>query len=232
MQPVNPRLEVGNMLKLKTIFFLLFIAQVGFSQTRYYLYGLGVGLNGMKGDIQSWNMLPSAGILKTLRPTVHGEVGIQLNTAFDLRIRASIGMLSGDANVKQLPNIRPSDPTTFNSVLTDVNFLGDYNFLDFTNRKDSKVGFTPYFVGGLGYYFESGEAATKFKSSSPTLNYGMGIKWKVNRLSLVRIEGLAKKTFNDKLDGIEIPKTGTDQYLTLSISYVYYIPVNICPALD
>lgn len=226
----------------KYVILFLLISFSGMSQS--YFYSVGLGGNLLKGDVQQWNLSPNFQQLKTIRPSLQGEFGIQLDKTFDFRLRLSLGRLNGDALAKPMPNLPTSfsiSQPTFSSNLFEVALLADYNFFDFKSDEETWLNWSPYFVTGIsGFYANpSYSAAAGQPIYSLAIPYGVGVKWKLNKKVMLRFETAARKTFTDRLDLVSenpinsnLTINNTDQYFNASISIVYSIYPIICPRID
>lgn len=199
----------------------------GYSQS--YFYSLGLGGNLFKGDVQSWNIRPTFGQLKTIRPSIQGEFGLQLNKTFDVSLRLGLGLLHADPAANPLPIVSNS-ASAFNSPLVELALLGDYNFFDFLPKEQTNFNWTPYFISGIAGFTTSGV-------KSLAIPYGVGIKWKLNKKIMLRFESVARKTLTDRIDSEGFTTSSynfgnSDQYINTNISIVYSVYPIICPRID
>lgn len=204
-----------------------------------YFYSLGAGLNWFKGDVQQWNYRPSLGQLAQVGPSVNGEFGVQLNQTFDVRLKLSLGQLIGDPSKNPLPNI-PSTASKFSTSLLEAALLADYNFFDFLPPGQTKFNWSPYLTTGLAAFRANPNGMEGV--SSLAIPYGVGMKWKLNKKIMIRVEAIARKTFTDRLDLVPVLSPGeqpsnftlnrTDQYFNFGFSIVYSVYPIICPRLD
>ncbi len=221
----------------KLFFLLLFISLDGFSQS--YFYSVGIGGNLFKGDLQQWNIRPSFAQLKTIRPTVNAEFGLQMNKTFDLRFRLGLGLLHADPAANPLPNLGLS-VNVIDTPIFELGILTDYNFFDFLPKEQTDFNWTPYLVGGISGFYANPKATVLSTSSNPlksiAIPYGVGIKWKLNKKIMFRFETVARKTLTDQLDlegaNSKVNFWNSDQYINTSFSIVYSIYPIICPRID
>lgn len=187
-----------------------------------------------------------------MQPSLHGEFGVQVNKAFDFRVRLSVGKINGDALARRLPNVNlPTylTPYVFKSNLAELGLQIDYNFFDFKRDEETDFNWTPYFTSGIAAFYANPtynnlEPRSFFSLAIP---YGVGVKWKLNRKIMFRLEGVARKTFTERLDWFvndEVENLNefnnnsyfglsrTDQYFNLSFSVIYSIYPIICPNAD
>lgn len=233
-------------------FFFLFLLISFQSWSQSYFYSFGVGANLFKGDVHQWNLYPSLAQLKTMQPSIHGEFGIQVNKAFDLRARLSVGRINGDALARRLPNVNlPAylAPYVFKSNLVELGLQFDYNFFNFKRDEETDFNWTPYFTSGIAGFYANPTYHTIDPRNvvSLAIPYGVGVKWKLNRKIMFRMEGVARKTFTERLDWFvnsEVENLNeftnnsyfglskSDQYFNFSISLIYSIYPPVCPNAD
>lgn len=217
---------------LNRLLFLFLIFTNG-ALAQSYFYSFGISGNLFKGDVQQWNARPRFDQLLSIRPSIHAEIGFQQTKAFDYRFRLSAGYLYGNPTLNPLPNVSTS-VSGFSTPLIEAALMVDYNFFDFLPPGQSDFNWSPYLVGGLGGFYANPNQ--KGSIISLAIPYGMGVKWKLNKKIMLRVETVARKTFTDRLDlvgeGSNFTLNRTDQYLNTSVSIVYSIFPIICPRID
>ena len=127
-----------------------------------------------------------------------GFIRFNLNKRHSIRGNIFYGGIKGsdlDFN-NNYQNLRGS---SFKSSIVDLSFLFEFNFLPYKTAEEKK-NYSTYLVSGLGYAFLVGSA-----SSFPvlTLPFGVGFKLNLNKKLSTGIEWSFRKTFNDKIDGLE-----------------------------
>lgn len=127
---------------------------------------------------------------------------------------------------------------SFTTSFMDLALNAEFNFFQYrpTKRKDN---YSPYVTGGIGYNLVFSPDVRG--STAVVLAYGAGFKFNVSKRVSSGIEWTFRKTFNDRLDGIENP--GAD-YATFNHNNDWYSIVGIfvtykflkylteCPAYD
>lgn len=125
---------------------------------------------------------------------------------------------------------------SFSSSLYDVYGILEFNFIPYSiNNSQSK--FTPFVFIGIGGYYISPKVVNnitqetnKTSTSSISVPFGTGVKFNVINNIGSSIEWTYRKTFTDKIDGIEeLHQNGLQQsntankdwysFITFSISY-------------
>jgi opacity protein-like surface antigen len=127
-----------------------------------------------------------------------------INSRYAIRFNAYYVKLSGsDLDFpSQVHPDRPMNPAMFTTSLLDVAVQGEFNFLPYTPDV-ANFAYTPYVAVGIagGLILSSDQNAQNFLS----FPFGLGVK--VNFTS--RISGGAewsfRKTFSDRIDGVENP---------------------------
>jgi Domain of unknown function (DUF6089) len=157
-----------------------------------------------------------------------------------LRYGLNAGMLHG-ADQYSNQTLNKLRNGSFNNTILEGSVIYEYNFFDYReNTKTFKISskWSPYLCGGIGFFISN--SITKGKPNGGfCLPVGFGFKHKINKNFNIGAEIVARKTFNDALDGIVddedyskpqlASKTEKDWYFLscLYISYTIY-KVN-CP---
>lgn len=146
------------------------------------------------------------------------------------------GVNSSNVYTKQIA------PNSFNTNLTELGVVGEYNFYNFRDPKAKYIFGTPYLFGGLAVFLFSPKSAEPGGNVNPlqiAIPFGFGYKQKVDHHWNVGIEFGARKLFTDYLDNVSHidPITGLqrglredkDMYGFLCITISYTIKEIICP---
>jgi len=109
--------------------------------------------------------------------------------------------LSGDA--ADFPDLNlPDGPanTSFKTTLIDFTATMEFNFLPFEAYNIRKDNFTPFIFAGVGtHHILSGE-----ENQIPLIiPFGLGIKYNIFERFSIGIQWTAKKTFFDRMDGVQ-----------------------------
>ncbi len=135
-------------------------------------------------------------------------------------------------------DLQQSRGMSFNTSFLDIALNTEFNFLEYrpTKRNDN---YSPYMTGGIGYNLVFSPEARGV--TSLVLTWGAGFKLNVSRRVSAGIEWTFRKTFNDRLDGIENhgPEYTTfyhnnDWYSIVGIfvTYKFLRYLSECPAYD
>ena len=133
----------------------------------------------------------------------------------------------------------------------EIGFLVDYNFLDFQKNKKIK-NWTPYIFGGFSSFFANPQNSVKATGStnlshpnvmngsfiSFAIPFGVGVKYQINQIWSIKLEGGSRKTLTDRVDGwittgatrSNFTTNFTDQYLHGALSITFSIPRIYCPS--
>ena len=205
------------------IIFLLFFSTV-FSQSKTEI-GLFGGGSLMMGDINAdryfKNPSYAAGIFYRYNYSQRYAFRVQLNYA---NLQAS--------DSKSSDNYRLYRNASFNASIFDVATLFEFNFLPFKYSERYNT-FSSYIDIGIGMHL----AGVPFGVILPM---GVGIKKTFGRRWCLGVEYAFRKTFNDKLDGVNNPvipassMNNNDWYAMTGfvISYKIFDEITDCPAYD
>jgi hypothetical protein len=170
-------------------------------------------------------------------PTIGGLYRYNFNPRNSLRFHAVYGKLRGN-DLDFTNDFQQDRALNFETPFVDLAINTEFNFFPYQYglRKDR---YTPYVTGGLGYniVFSSEKKGT----TGLTITYGAGFKGNISKRFSGGFEWSFRKTFNDRLDGIENPGQentvfyhNNDWYSVVGIfvtfkflSYLYE-----CPAYD
>jgi len=169
--------------------------------------------------------------------TIGGLYRYNFNPRNSLRFHTVYGKLRGD-DLDFTNDFQQDRELNFETPFVDLAINTEFNFFPYQYglRKDR---YTPYVTGGLGYniVFSSEKKGT----TGLTITYGAGFKGNISKRFSGGFEWSFRKTFNDRLDGIENPGQentvfyhNNDWYSVVGIfvtfkflSYLYE-----CPAYD
>ena len=162
-----------------------------------------------------------------------------INQRYAVRANAYYISLSGsDADFPEIERPdRPFSPAIFKTSLIDVALQVEFNFLPYEPNRQS-LDYTPYVTTGFsgGLVTNSDVDANNFIS----LPLGIGIKTTFTKRLSGGFEWSFRKTFNDRIDGVENPSGvrsaihNNDWYsfLGVFITYKFFNFAVDCPAYD
>lgn len=190
--------------------------------------GIFGGVSTYNGDLQGHSFTfkqshPAFGIL--IRKSIY--------KGFGLRLGASFGKVSGADSLSEDSSVRNRN-LSFESNVTDVHLLVEYNFFDYKT-----TGFTPYvFVGISVYHFDpyardtsglrvylqplstEGQGLQAYPERKPynltqiSIPFGVGVKYALTSVINLGLEFRINKTFTDYLD--DVSTTYVDQNTLLA----------------
>lgn len=130
---------------------------------------------------------------------------------------------------------RPQSPASFHTSLLDAAFQVEYNFMPYTPNV-ADWAYTPYISTGIAgaFILSSNQAATNLLS----IPLGIGFKLNVSKKITAGAEWSFRKSFNDRLDGLENPSGvhsvihNNDWYsfMGIFITYKFFNFAAECPA--
>lgn len=156
-------------------------------------FGGGVGMMNYSGDmVKGLN-------LTTSTPAATAFYRMNLSEIFTVRLGLTMGSLKGSE--VPIDAFAAERGSSFNVSLRELSGVFEYHFFDF-KTSDSPFNFSPYLMGGVAlfaYNAPTDEAVGRYQLSFPM---GVGFKYLFNKKFTIGIEGGARKTFFDYLDGI------------------------------
>ena len=181
-------------MKLKILFFLLFISKYCVSQ--FLEPGFSVGINSYSGDIKRGYSLSS------------GSPGFEIFNRFNIsphqsfKISYKRGNISGKEYIKDALSVNRN--MWFKSKLSEFSAKIEYNFLDYFDEVE-RENFTPYLLFGIGGTIlqnltNRDDELSKNKKLFLNIPFGLGFKYLINKQFSLAIEFEIKKTFYDKID--------------------------------
>ena len=221
-------LSFGHMMS-KTFFSFLFVLSSVFSLAQEIdhrmEYGVMVGMMTYTGDLNSGANLnfngPAAGVF--YRHNYPNNIVV-------LRFNVLAGEVSGSE--VRLKNPLPTDlKRDFSTLITEVSALFEYNFFDFrTMQPGHYYPVCPYLFGGMGFGTVLGGDNPAFIN----IPMGAGVKFQVGDRLNLGIEMGARKSFTDKIDGIDNTSdlnssSKQDWYYFTGLTFSYTRYYQKCP---
>lgn len=212
-----------------------YIACLSGSYAQRWEPGIAIGAAAYKGDLRS-----EFGVFST-RPAFSAFCRYNFSMVAALRLSAVQSRLAINGTNSSNVYIQKVAPNAFNTNLTELGLVGEYNFYNFRDPKTKYIFGTPHLFGGLAVFLfnpkigEPGGVANPLQISIP---FGVGYKQKVNHHWNIGVEFGARKTFTDYLDNVSHMdfsglQRGTredkDMYGFLSFTISYTIKEIICP---
>jgi hypothetical protein len=222
------------MLKRLLLFvFVLFVLEAGITHAQQKAnIGIFVGTAYYMGDIN-----PNRHFYRP-RLSLGGLYRYNINTRYAVKLSGCYARLSG--NDLDFPEIRhpdrPMSPANFSTSLLDFAAQVEFNFLPFTPNTLGKWQYTPYISAGF-----AGSMTISSNVDVPAfLSFPFGLGVKVNLTSRLGAgaEWSFRKTFSDKIDGLENPSGvqsvfhNNDWYsfMGVFITYKFFNFAKTCPA--
>jgi hypothetical protein len=160
-----------------------------------------------------------------------------LNSRYAIKSSATYAQFSGSDT--DFPRIlhpdRPASPASFQTSLVDLAVQVEFNFLPYTPGF-ANMNYTPYITTGIsGALIVS---AAQPSDNLISLPFGIGVKLNVSKRVTTGAEWTFRKTFNDRVDGLENPSGvysvlhNNDWYsfIGVFITYKFFNFAAECPA--
>lgn len=191
--------------------------------------------NELGGGLGALNYIGEASLFYNpvnLRPAAYVFYRRNLSPVVATRFALTVGNVQ--ATERSSTPIGDVRGATFNGLLTDVAITFEYNFFDYIlNYLDRKYArkYSPYLTAGICLYnFNSTSSESKAKdlNTNIAIPLGIGIKYMVTDQWNLGAELVARKTFSDKLDGIEGSTiNGKMAYDPQDTDYYYFLGFNV-----
>lgn len=158
-----------------------------------------------------------------LGKSVNPEYGGFVRFNFNPRVGFRFNVMNGTIGASGMYNFQPWQ---FSKNVFDVSLNFEFNFLPYVVG-DKSTPWSTYIFGGIGIqmynytldslslahvvdptYFE--HVSSDGPVASPTVPFGLGIKVNLSKRWGLGIEGSMRKTFSDKLDGLDDPLSYTN----------------------
>lgn len=219
------------------VFFLLstlILSQEAKSQR--FEFGLGIGALNYKGDLNP-HLNP---ILS--RPGFQAIFRYNYSMTVVGRINAAFGRLVGDGSLSPDLYISKRQPNKFETIISEVIPIMEYNFFNYRNPKNRFIFGSPYLFGGPGVFLFGPDPAEKkgnVTSVQPVILVGLGYKQQIGQYWNIGVEFGERFTFTDYLDNVSDQEVVTklqrgnkydfDSYTFLSFNLTYTLKEIICP---
>jgi len=162
-----------------------------------------------------------------------------INTRWAIRANGYVADLSGnDLDFPERVNPdRPLSPQRFQTSLLDLGVQAEFNFLPYTPSA-GKWQYSPYITAGLTGSMIMGSDVDAMNTL--TLPFGIGAKVNLTSRLSAGAEWGFRKTFSDRIDGVENP-SGTSSlihnndwysFMGIFITYKFFNFATECPAYD
>lgn len=211
--------------------FLIFHAS---ADGQFLEFGIGTGCFSYAGDL---NRNP---INNDLNIGATGSFWLNLSEYTSFRTYLTYGSISGSDEETTFDALGEVRLQKFNRKLFEIGGVSEYYFLDFRNAQSS-IKWSPFIFIGIGlskFDIQNEEDDfTKFQISIP---FGIGIKKLIGKKFALSFEIGARKTFTDRIDGIEDGEqtvknfsfghpNSMDWYFFSGISISYIVHKIQCP---
>jgi len=145
---------------------------------------------------------------KSINPAYGGFVRFNFNPRYALRFNVINGTIGAEGEFDSQPN--PLDKFwSFNKNVLDISMNFEWNYLKYiVGDKDTR--WTTFLYGGVGmqtYKYNIVTLNSQIDGSeiTPTIPFGLGVKYNLSKRWGIGFEGGLRKTFSDKLDNLDDP---------------------------
>jgi len=218
------------MKQLLAIFLIGFLAIGAFGQP-----SVDIGIFGGAGTC--FGDMTKIDFQKSVNPAYGGFVRYNFNPRYGLRFNVVNGAIGASGNFDQ-------QEWNFNKNVMDISLLFEFNYLKYIVG-DKITPWSTFIFFGVGmqtYNYEmdaSNQARLKplvspdYKPNldgsvdlselvmSPTIPFGLGVKYNLSKRWGIGIEGGLRKTFSDKLDNLDDPLSYEDMSVTPPVQVKY-----------
>jgi len=231
-------------MKLNQIFCLLFLLTSNYIYSQNSEIGFFGGTAYYNGEIN-----PDLQVANEIRPVGGMFYRKNLNKRYALRFGANYGRLAAQEKLNATTISKYRQLSFFSSIMEAYGTL-EFNFLPYQLNNHATSTFTPYAFIGIGVFRVNPKVAQNNISDnnstgstiSPSLPFGVGIKFTLAKNLGLGIEWTTHKTLTDKIDGL--PKTYLNGYqlsnsgnndwysfLGITLSYNFLSDSDVCPSV-
>ena len=188
-------------------------------QAQYFEIGAFAGLSRYQGDLQS-KLIET----QDLNLAYGAVTRFNMNEYVSIKAQFSVAEISGDDKLAPENSGRQSRNLNFRSKLYEAAFTGEFNVIGYDVTQE--LMFSPYvFLGVSGFYhnpkayyqdqfvelqplgtegqgMEAYPDRKKYSRFQVAIPAGVGLKWSVNDMVNIGLEGGIRKTFTDYLDDV------------------------------
>ncbi len=227
-----------------TQFFCLFLLLIG---NHFYSQNSEIGIFGgtsyYNGEIN-----PSIQIANKIRPVGGLFYRKNLNKRYALRFGGNYGRLAAQENLNATAISKYRQLSFFSSIIDAYGIL-EFNFLPYQINNYTTSNFTPYVFIGLGAFRVNPKVAQNNVNDnstgatiSPSLPFGVGIKFKLVKNLGLSIEWTTHKTLTDRIDGLtktysngyQLSNTRNKDWYSffgITLNYKFLSDSDICPGV-
>ena len=145
---------------------------------------------------------------KSINPAYGGFVRFNFNPRYALRFNVINGTIGAEGEFDYQPNPL-NNFWKFNKNVLDISMNFEWNYLKYIVG-DKDTPWTTFLYGGVGmqtYKYNIVTLNSQIDGSeiTPTIPFGLGVKYNLSKRWGIGFEGGLRKTFSDKLDNLDDP---------------------------
>jgi len=152
---------------------------------------------------------------KSINPAYGGFVRFNFNPRYALRFNVINGTIGAEGEFDYQPN--PANILwNFSKNVLDISMNFEWNYLKYIVG-DKETHWSTFIFGGIGmqtykYDITTPDPDVKIDGSeiTPTIPFGLGVKYNLSKRWGIGIEAGLRKTFSDKLDNLDDPLSYVD----------------------
>lgn len=166
--------------------------------------GVSGGVGTYIGDMKN------VSLQKSVNPAYGGFVRFNFNPRYALRFNVINGTIGAEGEFKSDFNTNPNGLWKFNKNVLDISINFEWNYFKYIVG-DKETPWSTFLFGGVGvqtYKYNIG--ITDGSEITPTIPFGMGVKYNLSKRWGIGLEGGLRKSFSDKLDNLDDPLAYTD----------------------
>lgn len=189
----------------KKFLLVLFLFLCGLIKSQHVEVGVFAGTTYYLGELN-----PGTPIVNKPRPVIGVAYRKNWSKRYALRLGANYGKLasSDQVNSSEWSKFRT---LSFSSTIIEASGMLEFNFLPYQINNYNTSPFTPYvYIGAAAFYvkpkIKNNQSDDEVKASSliaPSIPFGFGLKFNFYRNLGVAIDWGMRKTYTDKIDGLD-----------------------------
>jgi hypothetical protein len=193
------------MKRLLVIFLIGFLAIKAFGQP-----SVDIGIFGGAGTY--FGDMTKIDFQKSINPAYGGFVRFNFNPRYALRFNVINGTIGaeGEYDFKPINADQSNNYWSFNKNVLDVSLNFEWNYLKYIVG-DKETHWSTFIYGGVGMQtFKYAINGIDGSEVTPTIPFGLGVKYNLSKRWGIGFEGGLRKSFSDKLDDLDDPLSYTN----------------------
>jgi opacity protein-like surface antigen len=164
---------------------------------------------------------------KSINPAYGGFIRFNFNPRYAIRFNVINGTIGAEGEYDYQPlNPNLTDLSwNFNKNVLDISLNFEWNYLKYIVG-DKETHWSTFIFGGVGmqtfkYNIQTVNGIIDGSEISPTIPFGLGVKYTLSKRWGIGLEGGLRKSFSDKLDNLDDPLSYMNTSVTPNVQVKY-----------